>query len=85
MRAIVTILAIVVVIGIIALATGFVNLTGNPGELPRVAVEGGKLPNVTAGVGEVNVGTRNTTVEVPEVETKTKTVAVPTVSVEKAK
>jgi hypothetical protein len=85
MRAIVTILAIVVVIGIIALATGFINLSGNAGQLPKVAVEGGKLPSVNADVGDVDLGTRNTTIDVPEVDTKKKTVEVPTLSVEKAK
>jgi hypothetical protein len=84
MRAIITILAIVVVIGIIALATGFINLSGNAGELPKVAVEGGALPTVDADVGEVNVGTKNTTVEVPKIETEKEKIAVPTVSVEKA-
>jgi hypothetical protein len=84
MRGIVTILAIIVIVGIIALATGFINLSGNAGQLPKVAVEGGKLPSVDADVGEVNVGTRNTTIEVPEVETKKKKVEVPTLSVEKA-
>jgi hypothetical protein len=85
MRAIITILAIVVVIGIVALATGFINLSGKPGELPKVAVEGGALPTVDADVGSVNVGTKNTTVEVPKIETKKEQVEVPTVSVEKAR
>lgn len=84
MRAIVTILAIVVVIGIIALATGFINLSGQSGELPKVAVEGGALPSVKADVGSIDVGTRNTTVEVPKVETEKQRVEVPTLSVEKA-
>lgn len=84
MRAIVTIIAIVVVVAIIAVATGFVNLSGTPGSLPKVAVEGGKLPGVDASVGSVDVGTKNTTVEVPKVETTTKTVAVPTLAVKKA-
>jgi hypothetical protein len=85
MRAIITILAIVVVIGIIALATGFINLSGNAGELPKVAVEGGALPTVDADVGDVNVGTKNTTVEVPKIETEKEKIEVPTVSVEKAR
>ena len=46
MRAIVTILAIVVVIAIIAVATGFVSLHGRAGELPTVKVEGGQLSAV---------------------------------------
>ena len=84
MRAIVTIIAIVVVIAIIAVATGFVNLHGNAGEAPRVAVEGGKLPSVNADVGSIDVGTTNTTIEVPKVETTTERVEVPSVSVKKA-
>ncbi len=83
MRAIVTVLAIVVVIAIIAVMTGFVNLHGNSGSLPKVAVEGGKLPTVKADVGSVDLGTKNTTVEVPKVETTKKQVEVPTLSVTK--
>ena len=84
MRAIVTILAIVVVIGIIAVATGFVNLRGSSGSLPTVSVKGGEAPAVSADVGSIDVGTKNTTVDVPKVETTKKTVAVPTVAVHKA-
>ena len=84
MRAVVTILAIIVVIAIIAVATGFVNLHSSPGALPKVSVEGGKAPTVAANVGSVDVGTTNTTVDVPKVDTVKKTVAVPTVAVHKA-
>ncbi len=85
MRAIVTILAIIVVIAIIAVATGFVNLHGTPGSMPRVAVEGGQAPSVTADVGSIDVGTKNATVDVPKVDvgTVTKNVQVPTVKVQK--
>ena len=83
MRAIVTVLAIVVIIAIIAVATGFVNLHGSSGSLPKVAVEGGKLPTVNADVGSVDLGTKNTTVDVPKVETTKKTVSVPTLAVTK--
>ncbi len=84
MRAVVTILAIIVVIAIIAVATGFVNLHSTPGSLPKVSVEGGKAPTVAADVGSVDLGTTNTTVDVPKVDTVKKTVAVPTVAVHKA-
>ena len=84
MRAIVTVLAIVVVIAIIAVMTGFVNLHGTSGTLPKVAVEGGKMPSVAADVGSVDLGTKHTTVDVPKVETTKKTVEVPTLSVKKA-
>jgi hypothetical protein len=84
MRAVVTILAIVVVIAIIAVATGFVNLHGSPGTLPTVKVEGGQAPAVKADVGSVDVGTKNASVDVPKVETVKKKVEVPTVAVHKA-
>ena len=84
MRAIVTILAIVVVIAIIAVATGFVNLHGNSGSLPTVKLEGGQAPTVQANVGSIDVGTKNETVAVPKVDTVDKKVKVPTVAVHKA-
>lgn len=83
MRAIVTVLAIIVIVAIIAVMTGFVNLHGSSGSLPKVAVEGGKLPSVGADVGSVDLGTKKTTVDVPKVETAKKTVEVPTLSVKK--
>jgi hypothetical protein len=84
MRAIVTILAILVVIGIIAVATGYVDLHGKSGSLPTVSVKGGEAPAVSADVGSIDVGTRNATVDVPKVETTKKTVQVPTMAVHKA-
>ena len=86
MKAVVTILAIVVIIAIVAVATGFVNLQGNSGSLPKVAVSGGALPTVKADVGSIDIGTKNETVAVPKVEVGTKqtSVAVPTVDVKKA-
>ena len=83
MRAVVTVLVIVVVIAIVAVLTGFVNLHGSSGAMPKVAVEGGRLPTMKADVGSIDVGTKNQTVEVPKVETERKTVAVPTLSVTK--
>ncbi|MDB5684407.1 MAG: hypothetical protein JWM38_1594 [Sphingomonas bacterium] len=86
MRGILILLAVVVVLGIAAVATGFVNLSGQSGALPEVAVEGGKLPSVDADVGKVVVGTKETSVDVPTVEvgtTKTE-IDVPVVGVQKA-
>jgi hypothetical protein len=85
MRAVVILLAVVVLLGIIGILTGFINLSGTPGELPKVAVEGGRLPNVDADVGSIDVGTKNTTIEVPKVETKRETIEVPTLDVNKAR
>jgi hypothetical protein len=84
MRALVTILAIIVVIAIIAIATGFVDLHGNSGSLPTLKVEGGQAPTVQADVGSIDLGTKNTTVAVPKVDTVDKKVKVPTVAVHKA-
>jgi len=86
MRAVVTIFVIVILVAIVAVATGFVNLRGSAGSLPKVAVEGGALPTVQADVGSIDVGTKNTSVDVPKVDVGTvkKTVEVPTVAVHKA-
>ncbi len=86
MRAIVSIFVIVVVVAIIAVATGFVNLHGTSGSLPQVSVQGGSLPDVKADVGHIDIGTKNSSVDVPKVDVGTvqKTVEVPTVAVHKA-
>lgn len=86
MRAALIALVIIVLLAIVAVATGFVNLSGDAGELPKVAVEGGRAPSVDADVGKVVVGTKETSVDVPKVEvgsTKT-TIDVPVVGVKKA-
>jgi biopolymer transport protein ExbD len=77
---------IIVLLAIAAVATGFINLSGNSGELPKVAVQGGELPSVDADVGSVGVGSTSTTVEVPKVEvgTTSEKVELPTVEVKKA-
>ena len=86
MRPLITILAIVVLVAIVAVATGFVNLRGSSGALPKVAVQGGKLPTVDADVGSIDVGTKKNTVEVPKVsvDTKKTVIETPTVAVHKA-
>jgi len=86
MRALVSIFVIVVVVAIVAVATGFINLHGSAGEMPRVAIEGGKAPSVAADVGSIDLGTKNSSVEVPKVDvgTVTKTVQTPTIAVRKA-
>ena len=86
MRALLILLAVIVVLGIVAVATGFVNLSGQAGSLPNVAVTGGKMPSVDADVGKVVVGTKQTSVDVPKVEVGTKKteIDVPVVGVQKA-
>lgn len=61
----------VVVLVIIAYATGFfaTDVEGDV-EMPDVDVstEGGSLPDVDSDVGDIDVGTEETTVEVPTVD-----------------
>ena len=83
MRALLTLLAIVVVLGIVAIASGFVNLRGSSGTAPRIAIEGGSMPSVKADVGSINLGEKKTTVDVPKVGTATKEVNMPTLDVRK--
>lgn len=84
-RTLLAILALVVILAIAAVATGYVNLTGKKGEMPSVAVSGGKLPSVDADVGSIDVGSKNTSIDVPKVDvgTKKEEVKVPTVDVKK--
>lgn len=88
-RTLLVILILVVLAAIAAYALGLfsVNQT-QEGALPSVELkaEGGALPSFDADVADVDVGTANTTVEVPTVEVNTKntTVEVPTVTVDKA-
>ncbi len=75
------ILLVVVVIGIL-FATGFfsANVT-NEGELPEVSVDAGSLPGVDVDSKEVVVGTKETTVEVPTIDTQKETIDVPVIGV----
>ena len=85
MRALLILIAVVVIAAIVGVMTGFINLSGQSGALPKVAVEGGKLPSVDADVGSVDVGTKNTSIEVPDVDisTKKEKVELPSVDVKK--
>ncbi len=71
---------IAVVVGLL-FATGFWSADVKKGALPEVSVKGGDLPKVDLDSKEVVVGSSKTKVEVPKVETETKTVDVPTVGV----
>jgi hypothetical protein len=85
MRAIVTLLAIVVIIGIVGVATGFFKFSGTSGSLPKVAISGGSLPSVNADAGAISLGTKKEAVAVPDVKVATKqtSVDVPTIAVRK--
>ncbi|MEH3107982.1 MAG: hypothetical protein PGN09_12090 [Sphingomonas fennica] len=85
MRPILAIVVVIVLALIVAVATGFISLSGESGSLPKVAVEGGSLPKVDADVGKIQVGTKQETIEVPKVEVGTtkEAVSVPVVGVQK--
>jgi hypothetical protein len=71
MRPLLTIVAVIVLLLIVGVATGFINLTGRGGDVPEVKVEGGALPSVDADVGDVDVGTKNETIQVPTLDVDT--------------
>jgi pseudouridine-5'-phosphate glycosidase len=80
-----TIIAVIVVAALVIVgllfATGFWSANVKEGALPEVSVKGGELPNVDVDSKEVVVGTSKAKVEVPKVETETKTIDVPVVGV----
>jgi hypothetical protein len=69
-----------VIIGLL-FATGFWSADVKEGALPEVSVKGGDMPAVDVNSKEVVVGTKETTVDVPKVETEEKKVDVPVVGV----
>ena len=80
------IIAVIIVLAIIAaFAFDLVNLDQTQ-EATLPEVQGGQLPEFDADVADVDVGTTNTTVEVPtvDVDTKEEQIELPTVEVNKA-
>ena len=71
-----------VIVGIL-FATGFWKLNGTPGSMPKVSVQGGSMPKVGVQSDKLVVGTKDTTVDVPKIETKKAEVKVPVIGVEK--
>jgi hypothetical protein len=74
------IVAAAVIIGLL-FATGFWSADVKEGSLPEVSVKGGDLPAVDVDSKKVVVGTKETTVDVPKVETEEKKIDVPVVGV----
>ena len=70
MRGVLALVAIVVLLLIVGVATGFINI-GQTQEAQLPTVEGGQLPKFDADVGDIDVGTKNTTVEVPTIDVDT--------------
>lgn len=75
---------VIVIVAVIAIAFGFFRVRQTQeGKLPEVAVSGGQAPKFDVDAPKVSVGTAQTTVTVPKVETKQESITVPTVSVDK--
>lgn len=85
MRAL-TIAAIVAVVIIGIFAFGLVDIDQTrETKLPQVEVQGGQTPKFDVDTADVDVGTKNATIEVPkvDVDTKKEKIPVPTVEVKK--
>lgn len=89
MRAVLLAVAAIVVVVAVLFFSGFISVEQTQeAELPDVDVttEGGQAPEFEAETGEVEVGTEETTIEVPDVEVTTEETEVetPTIDVEPA-
>ena len=83
-RTIAIVLAIVAIVVVALFATGFWSAkVTKDGELPSVDIsaKGGELPKVDLDSRRIEVGTKDTTVDVPKVTTEKEKVAVPVVGV----
>ncbi len=68
MRAILVLLVIVVLVGIAAIALGYVNVTQTKtAALPSISVQGGSAPAFNVQTANVSVGTEKHVVETPTV------------------
>lgn len=70
MRALLSLVAIAVVLLIVGVMTGFVNI-GQTQEAQLPSVEGGQAPKFDVDVGDVDLKTENRTMEVPVIDVDT--------------
>lgn len=70
MRGVLALVAVVVLLLIVGVATGFISL-GQTQEARLPKVEGGQLPKFDADVGDVDVGTKTETIKVPTIDVDT--------------
>ena len=68
MRTILVLLGLAVLVIVALIWMGLINVSGTTGTLPTVSVQGGQAPTVDADVAHVSVGTENKTVAVPTIE-----------------
>ena len=84
MRAILGLGVIVVLVLIAGLWLGLLRVDQTQqAELPKVSVSGGQAPKFDVQTAKVNVGTSQTVIDVPKVETEKRAVELPKVSVDK--
>ena len=84
MRAILGLAVIVVLVLIVGLWLGLLRVDQTQqAELPKVSVSGGQAPKFDVQTAKVNVGTTQTTIDVPKVETEKKSIELPKVDVDK--
>jgi hypothetical protein len=83
MRFLLALVGLAALVLIALLAFGMITINGKSGSLPTVKLEGGQAPEVNANMATVNFGSENKMVEVPTVTTTSKTIKVPTISVDK--
>lgn len=75
---------VILVIVVIAVAFGFLRVRQTQtAKLPEVQVQGGQAPKFDVDAAKVDVGTKQTSIPVPKIETKQEPITVPTVSVDK--
>jgi hypothetical protein len=84
MRGLLAILGLAAVVVVVLMSLGMLSIQMQPGSFPTFKFEGGKAPSLSADVGEVGMGTTNTTIQVPTLTMENKTIQVPVVEVEKA-
>ena len=84
MRFLIGLVVVVVIVAVAAISFGFVDINRTQeGKLPEIRAEGGQLPGYDVKTAKIEVGTTNTTVDVPTVGTRKETVQTPTVEVKK--
>ena len=84
MRAILGLAVIVVLLLIAGLWLGLLRVDQTQqAELPKVSLSGGQAPKFDVQTAKVSVGTTQTVINVPKVETEKKAIDVPAVSVDK--
>jgi hypothetical protein len=75
---------VVIIIVVIAVVFGFLRVRQTQtAKLPEVSVQGGQAPKFDVDAAKVDVGTKQSSVPVPKIETKQQPITVPTVSVDK--